>query len=156
MIKTLVLAAVTAVYAAAAPAHDYQLRTLRIDHPFARATPPGARSGGVYLTVENNGNQTDRLLSVSSPVAGDVELHRMVQDAGVMRMRAVSGVDINAGDRLALEPGGYHIMLGNLKHPLHAGDSFPLRLEFEKAGSIEVQVAVESMTAAATHEHTHH
>ncbi|HKW80396.1 MAG TPA: copper chaperone PCu(A)C [Casimicrobiaceae bacterium] len=153
MIRTLALAAIAAAYAAAAPAHDYQLRTLKIDHPFARATPPGARSGGVYLTVENNGDRTDRLLSVSSPVAGDVELHRMVMDGGVMRMRAVAGVDIKPGDRLVLGPGGYHVMLGDLKHPLRAGESFPLTLGFEKAGSIEVQVAVESMTAAARDGH---
>ena len=153
MIKTLALAAIAAAYAAAAPAHDYQLRALRIDHPFARATPPGARSGGVYLTVENNGKETDRLLSVSSPVAGDVGLHRMVMDAGVMRMRTVAGVDIKPGGQLVLGPGGYHVMLGDLKHPLRAGDHFPLTLAFENAGSIEVQVLVESMTADVGHGH---
>ena len=155
MIRTFALAAIAAAYAAAAPAHDYQLRTLKIDHPFARATPPGARSGGVYLTVENNGDRADRLLSVSSPVAGEVELHRMVLDAGVMHMRAVAGVDIKPGAHLVLEPGGYHVMLGDLKHPLRQGDSFPLTLGFEKAGSIEVQVAVESMTAGSEHRHAH-
>jgi hypothetical protein len=56
--------------------------------------------------------------------------------------------------RLALQPGGYHVMLGDLKRPLQAGDSFPLTLVFEKAGSIEVNVVVESMSAGAMHPHT--
>jgi copper(I)-binding protein len=90
MTRILAIAAVAAIAAASGTwAHEYQLRTLRIDHPFARATPPGAHSGGVFLSVENKGDRTDRLLTVSTPVAGTAELHQMVMDAGVMRMRAV-------------------------------------------------------------------
>ncbi len=155
MTKILAIAVVAAIAAAgSASAQDHQLRTLRIDHPFARATPPGARTGGVYLSIENNGAQADRLLRIFTPVAGTAELHQMVMDAGVMRMRVVAGVDVKPGDRLALQPGGYHVMLGDLKRPLQAGDSFPLTLVFEKAGSIEVNVVVESMSAGAMHPHT--
>ena len=155
MTKILAIAAVAAIAAASSPwAHEYRLRSLHIDHPFARATPPGARSGGVFLSVENNGDRADRLLSVSTPVAGTAELHQMVMDAGVMRMRAVAGVDVKPGDRLVLQPGGYHVMLADLKRPLQAGDSFPLMLVFEKAGSIEVSVVVENMGAGAMHPHS--
>ena len=155
MTKILAIAAVAAIAAASiAWAHEYRLRSLHIDHPFARATPPGARSGGVFLSVENNGDRADRLLSVSTPVAGTAELHQMVMDAGVMRMRAVAGLDVKPGDRLVLQPGGYHVMLADLKRPLQAGDSFPLTLGFEKAGSIEVSVVVESMGAGAMHPHS--
>jgi periplasmic copper chaperone A len=155
MTRILAIAAVAAIAAASGvSAHEYQLRALHIDHPFARATPPGARSGGVFLSVENNGDRADRLLSVSTPVAGTAELHQMVMDAGVMRMRAVAGLDVKPGDRLVLKPGGYHVMLADLKRPLQAGDSFPLTLGFEKAGSIEVSVVVESMGAGAMHPHT--
>ena len=156
MKKILAIAAVTALAAAgAASAHDYQLRSLHIDHPFARATPPGARSGGIFLSIENKGNSADRLLSVSTP-AGTAELHQMVLDGGVMRMRAIAGLDVKPGDRLVLQPGGYHVMLTDLKRPLKAGDSFPLTLGFEKAGSIEVNVMVESMSAGAMHPYGSH
>ncbi len=157
MTRILAIAAVAAIAAASGTwAHDYRLRALHIDHPFARATPPGARSGGVFLSVENNGDQPDRLLTVATPVAGTAELHQMVMDAGVMRMRTVAGLDVKPGDRLVLKPGGYHVMLADLKRPLQAGDTFPLTLGFEKAGSIEVSVVVESMGAGAMQPHTGH
>jgi copper(I)-binding protein len=155
MTRILAIAAVAAIaVASGASAHEYQLRALRIDHPFARATPPGARSGGVYLSVENKGDRTDRLLTVSTPVAGTAVLPQMVMDAGVMRMRAVAGVDVKPGDRLVLQPGAYHVMLTDLKRPLQAGETFPLTLGFEKAGSIKVDVEVESMAGGAMHPHT--
>jgi copper(I)-binding protein len=155
MTRILAIAALAAIaVASGASAHEYQLRALRIDHPFARATPPGARSGGVFLSVENRGDRTDRLLTVSTPVAGTAELHQMVMDAGVMRMRAVAGLDVKPGDRLVLQPGAYHVMLTDLKRPLHAGETFPMTLGFEKAGTIKVDVEVESMAGGAVHPHT--
>lgn len=154
MIKVLALAALAAFAATGSvSARDYQLHSLRIDHPFARATPPGARSGGVFLSIENKGAKPDVLLHVSTPVAGTAEIHQMVMDAGVMRMRAVERIDVKPGERVMLRPGGYHVMLTDLKRPLHAGDSFPLTLGFEKAGSIEVNVEVESMAAGAMQPH---
>ncbi len=151
MIRILTLAVACAVAAAgSASAQEYQLRTLRIDHPFARATPGGARNGGVYLSVENHGDQADRLVGVSTPVA-HAELHQMSVDAGVMRMRAVDGLEVKPGGRLTLQPGGYHVMLMDLKRPLQPGDSFPMTLAFQKAGSIEVSVVVESIAAGAMH-----
>jgi copper(I)-binding protein len=157
MTRILAIAAVAAIAATgAAWGHDYQLRSLHIDHPFARATPPGARSGGVFLSVENQGTKTDRLVTVSTPAAATAGLHQMVLDAGVMRMRAIAGIDVKPGDRLVLQPGGYHVMLTDLKRPLQAGDHFPLTLGFEKAGSIEVDVEVESMAAGAMQPHAGH
>jgi periplasmic copper chaperone A len=76
----------------AASAHDYALKSLKIDHPFARATPPGAKVAGVFVAVENTGSQSDRLVSVSTPMAGVAELHEMRVDAGVMRMRDVAAM----------------------------------------------------------------
>lgn len=134
-------------------AHDYEFHSLRIDHPFSRATPPGARSGGVFLTIENIGAAPDRLLSVSSPVAGVVELHEMRLDAGVMRMRSIPAMEVKPGEKLELKPGGYHVMLTELKQPLKVGDRFPLFLGFEKAGSVEVSVCVEDMAAGAASMH---
>ena len=137
---------------AAAPAvvaHDYQLQSLRIDHPFARATPPGATSGGAYLTLRNEGATADRLVSARSPAAGLVQIHTMSMDGGVMRMREIPGLDLAAGATVALAPGGYHLMLLDLKKPLAAGDTLPLTLTFEHAGSIVVDVHVEDASAMA-------
>jgi copper(I)-binding protein len=119
-----------------ATAHDYTLQRLRIDHPFARATPPGARSGGVYLTIENGGSTADRLVRVASPAA-------------IMRMRAITGLDIAPGAKVTLGSSGYHVMLVGLAHPLAVGDKIPLTLTFEKAGSVDVSVFVEGMTTGA-------
>lgn len=133
-----------------ASAHDYALRALKIDHPFARATPPGARTGGVFVTVENTGTQPDRLLSASTPVAGIAELHEMSVDAGVMRMRGVAAMEVKAGETLQLKPGGFHVMLSELKQPLKVGDKFPMTLKFQNAGTVEVSVWVEDMGATSS------
>ena len=130
-----------------AVAADYRLDSLRVDHPFSRATPPGAKSGGVYFTVENEGKTGDRLLRASSPIAGAVELHQMTLDAGVMKMRAVQSVDVKPGGKIEFKPGGYHLMLLDLRQPLKTGDKFPLTLTFERAGTLETSVGVEEMGA---------
>jgi periplasmic copper chaperone A len=130
-----------------ASAHEYALKSLKIDHPFARATPPGARTGGVFVTVENTGSQSDRLMSVSSPVAGVAELHEMSIDAGMMKMRGVAAFEVKPGETLELKPGGYHVMLSELRQPLKVGDKFPMTLTFQKAGAVEVSVWVEEMGA---------
>jgi len=132
-----------------ASAHNYRLNTLTIDHPFARATPPGAKSGGAFLVVDNAGKVPDRLLRASSPAAGAVELHQMAMDNGIMKMRALSAMDVPPGGRLELKPGGFHLMMIDIKQPFKTGDHVPLTLTFEKAGSIDVVLEVESMGAAA-------
>jgi copper(I)-binding protein len=137
------------VVANAVLAHDYQFKSLHIDHPFARATPPGATSGGVFLSIDNAGPAADTLVSAASPAAGAVQIHTMSMDNGVMRMREIPGLDIPAGGSVALKPGSYHLMLLDLKHPLAPGDKVPLRLTFAHAGSIDVEVHVEDMAAMA-------
>jgi copper(I)-binding protein len=144
----LAIAAVAAACAFPAVAHDYTLAALRIAHPYARATPPGADIGGAYLTIDNKG-AADRLVAASSPAASRVELHTMAMDNGVMRMHEVKGIDLPPGGEVQLKPGGLHMMLVGLKAPLAAGTRVPLRLTFEHAGSIDVELAVESMSAGA-------
>jgi copper(I)-binding protein len=126
---------------------EYQLESLRIDHPFARATPPGAKTGGVFFAVDNAANAADRLVRASTPIAAAVALHQMVLDGGVMRMRAVPSVEVIPGGRLELTPSGYHLMLLDLKQPLKVGERFPLTLTFEHSGTILISVAVEGMGA---------
>ena len=125
---------------------------LRVSNPFARATPPGAKVAGAFMSIENQGKEADRLVSASSPVAGLVEIHEMAMDGGLMKMRAVKGIDLKPGATVELRPGGYHVMLEDLKQPLKEGDQVPLVLTFEKSGTLEVKVNVGAMGAAA-HKH---
>jgi len=145
-----VLAAV--LFSGAAIAHDYQVKSLRVSNPFARATPPGAKVAGAFMTIKNVGTDADRLVSASSPIAGLVEIHEMAMDGGMMKMRALKGIDLKPGATVELQPGGYHVMLEDLKQPLKQGEQIPVQLTFEKAGVLEIKVHIEAMGAAA---HTH-
>ena len=89
----------------------------------------------------------DRLVAASTPVADKAELHTMSMSGMVMKMRPIAGVNIPAGQKVTLAPGGMHIMLIGLKKPLQAGQSFPLALTFAQAGTRTVEVAVEKVGA---------
>lgn len=145
----------TLVLASAVQAHDYKVGDIQINHPFARATVPGQVSGGAYLGLENNGKTDDALVSAESAVAKSVELHTMEMTAdNVMKMREVKKIDLGAGKKISMKPGGgFHIMLMGLKQQLKAGEKFPLTLYFEKAGKIDVVVNVEAASAATEHQH---
>jgi copper(I)-binding protein len=144
------LALVVGLTFAAVPvgAHDYTLGDLKIGHPWSRATPPSARVGAGYLSIANGGRAPDRLVSATSPAAGRVEIHEMKMDAGVMRMRELAqGLGVPAGETVALRPGGYHLMLMDLRAPLREGVPVPVTLVFERAGRIEVELKIEAPTA---------
>jgi copper(I)-binding protein len=145
--RALVFCCALAVSSTALCAHEYRTDSLRIIHPFARATPPGARTGAVFFTVDNAGKETDRLLRASTPIAAGVVLHQMALEGGIMKMRAVPSVEVRSGGRLELKPSGYHLMLLDLKQPLKVGEKFPLTLTFEDAGTILISVWVEDMGA---------
>ena len=150
------LALAACVGAPLAGAHDYKLSTLSIDHPFARATPPGAQVGGAYMRIDNKGSAGDSLVHASSPVAGAVQIHTMSMDGGVMRMREVAAIELPAGKSVTLAPNGFHLMMIGLKKPLVEGSRVPLTLTFEHAGTIDVEVAVQSMIAGAHDAHDKH
>lgn len=131
-----------------AVAHEVRAGALTIDHPWARATAPGAPNGAVYFTLENEGAEADRLLGASGEVAERIELHQHLHEDGVMKMREVAGgIALPAKSEVAFAPGGLHVMLLGLKQPLAAGSAFPLRLRFERAGEVDVQVEVEKADA---------
>ena len=148
MSRLILLSLVLALTPAAAFAADAQLKSLDIRQPFARATPASAKTAAVFMTIENKGKEAERLLSVSSPAAGIVEIHEMKMDGGMMQMREVNGLEIKPGATIELKPGGYHVMLMDLKAPLKQGESVPVTLKFEKAGSVEVKAAIEAMGAS--------
>jgi len=117
-----------------------------IEHPWARATPGQSKTGAAYLTIDG-GASADKLVGVSTPVAGKAEVHSSMNEDGVMKMRGAGELAVPAGRKVELKPGGYHVMLMDLKRPLKAGESFPLTLTFEKAGKREVTVPVEKAGA---------
>jgi len=152
MKKTLAgLAAVLAlVLVTPACAEDVKAGDLVISQAWTRATPSGAKIGGGYLTIENKGSAPDRLLGGSGDVAGKMEIHEMSMDNGVMKMRPLDkGLTIEPGKTVKLAPGGYHLMMFDLKKPLKQGDKVPVTLEFEKAGKVGVTLDVQAVGAQA-------
>ncbi|SDY33914.1 hypothetical protein SAMN04515617_1134 [Collimonas sp. OK242] len=140
-----------------AHAHEYDLGSLHIGHPYARATVPGQPGGGAFLSIENKGKEADKLIGVSSSVAKSTEIHTMAMDGNLMKMREVGAIDLPPASTVDMKPGhGYHVMLIGLNQPLKAGDKFPLTLTFQKAGKIEVSVVVTDLSgksAEAAHQH---
>jgi copper(I)-binding protein len=127
-------------------AHEFKIGDLEIGHPWSRATPAGAKVAGGYFTITNTGGSSDRLLSISSDISDKAELHEMVVKDGVMTMRPVAGgLEIPAGGKVALAPGGYHLMFVGLKQQPKQGEKFSATLTFEKAGAVTVDFAVEGM-----------
>jgi len=120
-----------------------QTSSIEVNHVWARATPAGAKTAAVYMTLTNKGSAPDRLMSVSTSVADKADVHTTINDNGVTRMRPVTALDVKPGMPTVLKPGGYHIMLMDLKGPLVAGQSFALSLTFEKAGTINATATVE-------------
>ena len=118
---------------------------LEVNNAWARATAGKADTGVAYVAIQSP--TADRLVSLSTPVAKKAELHTMSMQGMVMKMRPLSGLDIPAGQPVTLKPGGEHIMLMGLSQPLRAGQTFPLTLDFEKAGSRTVTVTVEKAGA---------
>jgi len=138
------------LFAAPVRAEEVKAGDLVISQAWSRATPGGAKIAGGYLTIENRGATPDRLISGSGDVAGRVEVHEMAMNNGVMTMRPLEkGLAIEPGKTVKLAPGGYHLMLMDLKGPFKQGDKVPLTLEFEKAGKVTLSLDVQGVGASA-------
>ncbi|HXP03924.1 MAG TPA: copper chaperone PCu(A)C [Stellaceae bacterium] len=137
------LAAGFGFWLAAAAGAMAQTGDLQITNAWARATPGAAQTAAAYVTIISTTG--DRLTGASTPVAQKAELHTMTMDGNVMKMRQVDGIDLPAGQGVTLKPGGYHIMLTGLAQPLTEGQTFPLTLTFDKAGTREVTVTVQKV-----------
>lgn len=127
-----------------AQAHDIQKGPIKIVHPWARATVPAQKIGAGYLSIQNTGKEPDRLVGASTAAAERVEMHVTTVENNVARMREVKGYDLKPGQFVHLAPGGAHLMLINLKQPLKAGDSIPIKLRFERAGEVELPMMIEA------------
>lgn len=136
-----------AVFAAApANAQDITKGDLVISSPWSRATPAGSSVAAGYLVITNRGTTAERLVSFTTDLADQPEVHEMTNEGGVMKMRPLAkGLEIPAGGTVKLAPGGYHLMLLKLKKPLTAGQRYKATLVFEKAGPVEVEFEVRAM-----------
>jgi len=139
-----------ALFTAPATAEEVKAGDLVITQAWSRATPGGAKIAGGYLTIENKGAAPDRLMGGTGDVAAKIEVHEMGTKDGVMTMRPLDkGLVIEPGKTVKLAPGGYHLMLMDLKGPLKQGDKVPLALEFEKAGKVNLSLDVQAVGAQA-------
>jgi copper(I)-binding protein len=132
-------------------AQEAKVGSLSVSGAYTRATVAGQAAAGGYLTLSNNG-AADQLISAASPVSAEVQLHTMMMDGNVMRMREVKQIEVPANGTVELKPGGLHLMFINIKAPLKAGDVIPVKLRFTKAGEVEVKMPV---NAAGRHGHGH-
>lgn len=121
-----------------------------VSDAWVRGTVAGQKATGAFMQLKSSADTA--LVSAASPVAAVVEIHEMKMDAGVMKMSAVRSLAVPAGKTTELKPGGYHVMLMELRQPLKEGETVPVTLNFEdKAGrkqSVEVKAAVKALTAA--------
>ena len=137
---------------AAATAHAQ----VTIEKPWVRATAPGARVGGGYVTLRNAGAAADRLVGASSPAAGHVELHVHIKEGEVIKMREVRSFDVPAKGSFELKPGGAHLMFVEIKRPFREGEKVAVTLRFEKAGEVSAEFHVGRLgDSAPPMEHKH-
>ena len=119
---TLLAGAVQAQNAAPAP--------VAVEGAWARASVQGQMASGAFMRL--TAPEASRLVRAESPVAGVVEVHEMKMEGNVMKMRALPGLDLPAGQAVELKPGGYHVMLMDLRQQVKVGDEVPLRLVIER------------------------
>jgi copper(I)-binding protein len=137
---------------ATAQAQTAKVGSVQIENAYTRATVPGQQVAGGFMKIENKGS-ADQLVSASSPVASEVQLHEMAMEGNVMRMRQVKEIPVPAGGAVELKPGGLHLMFINIKAPLTAGETVPVKLKFAKAGEVEVKMPVNAMGSPGAMKH---
>ncbi|MFV8571614.1 copper chaperone PCu(A)C [Marinobacter sp. SBS5] len=127
---------------------------VHIHNAWSRPTPPGAPMGVGYLTITNNGAEEVSLVAVESPRASHVSIHETSMHEGMMRMQPLDGgLAIPAGSTVELKPRSYHLMLEQLTKPLMEGEMIPVRLDFDGAEDITIQLVVQSLDGM---DHSHH
>lgn len=137
-----------AISLSAASAQEYKIGAIKIEVPWTRATPTGAKVAGGFMKITNTGSEPDRLIGGSATVAGKFEVHEMAMIDSVMKMRELEkGLEIKPGESVELKPGSYHVMFMDMSQTLKEGDKVKGTLVFAKAGKIEVEYTVRAMGA---------
>jgi hypothetical protein len=137
MLKTLIIAAALLAAPSLVQAHQIKAGNLELIHPHIRASMGQSPTTAGYLTILNHGKTADRLVSASCTCAASVSIHEMKMTGSVASMKAVASVEIPAGGKVTLAPGGMHLMVMGLKAPIKAGDRVQMVLTFEKAGAVK-------------------
>ena len=110
---------------------EFRVGQIKVENPYTRATV------------------ADQLISASSPIAAEMQLHTMSMEGNVMKMREVKAIDVPANGSVELKPGSLHLMFMDIKTPLKAGESVPVRLKFQKAGELEIKVPVRELGSSS-------
>ncbi|MCI0454942.1 MAG: copper chaperone PCu(A)C [Candidatus Dadabacteria bacterium] len=125
------------------PVYSFGSPKIEIKEPWVREVPPVSPVTAVYMVIENEGNEDDRLIDVSTEAASQAEIHdTLIDEKGIAKMQRFESMDIPSGKGVELKPGGSHVMLIGLKKALKAGDKIELNLKFEKSGIIKIQAQV--------------
>jgi copper(I)-binding protein len=156
-ILSVVVAAAFAFVIGPASAHEFKVGSIEIKHPWSRATPKGSEVAGGFMKLINTGTETDRLIGGSTANAGKFEIHEAAMEGGVMKMRPLpKGIEIKPGETVELKPGSYHLMFVGLKEPFEKGKRVKGTLQFEKAGKVDVEYAVEAAGSTPGMNHDEH
>lgn len=149
--RALILAAAAAAFATAAQAAP---ATVDVVQPWSRPAAAGTTGAG-FMTLVNRGKAPDALVRVDTPLAGKVEIHRSSMEGNVMKMARQDTVPVPAGGQVVFAPGGYHLMLMNLKAALKPGDTVPATLTFASGATVKAVFKV-SVTAPMAMDHMRH
>jgi copper(I)-binding protein len=155
--KSLLLAAAFMLAIGPAAAHEFKAGSIEIKHPWSRATPKGSEVAGGFMKLINTGTESDRLVGGSTASAGKFEIHEAATEGGVMKMRPLpKGIEIKPGETVELKPGSYHLMFIGLKEPFEKGKRVKGTLQFEKAGTVDIEYAIEAAGATPGVNHNEH
>jgi copper(I)-binding protein len=148
MKRRLILSLVLTIVASGAWAADYKAGAIEIDRPWSRATPKGAKVASGYMKIRNAGSTPDRLVGGTFASSGGVEIHEVTTERGVMKMRELKGgLELPPGATVEFRPNSNHLMFTGLRRPLGKGEHIKGTLVFEKAGTVDVEYAVEAVGA---------
>jgi hypothetical protein len=138
---------------AAAFAQEFKKGDLVVDHARTRATAGGQKVAAGYLELRNRGKEADRIIGASTPAAERIELHVVLMEGQVMKMREVKSFEVPAGGKIEFRPGGPHLMIMGIKRAFKKDERIPVMLRFENAGEVAIELAVEAIDARPAHKH---
>lgn len=148
----IMIAAAALVLATPLQAHEFQVGSIFVDHPWSRPTPPNAAVASGYIKLKNNGAEVDRLVNITSPIASSVEVHRSIVEDDVAKMRPVEDLTIEPGKEIDFGAERLHLMFNDPNRQLKDKDKFPATLTFETAGKVDVEFVVQRTPGEATTE----
>ena len=131
--------------------------SITVVDPYVRMAPPGAMATAAFMVLKNDGGKDAKLVRAENSVSKITELHTHLNEGGVMKMRQVPAIDIKAKGEAVLRPGGFHVMMIDLKTPLKDGDKVAIILGFEDGSSKQIEAPVKKpMPMAAPMDHSAH